>query len=180
LEAKTITHQERVFSTAWFSVLAKTVNGQGAPFYSLEQLDYVTVLAVTPHREILLVRQYRPAVERYTLELPGGHVEPGEEPEYAARRELLEETGFQAERLELLGTLVPDSGRLSNRLWCFFAGELKQVSSTPEFEQGDALLACKPTELLDYIVDSRFDHALHLAIVLLALSKQKLSLGDCE
>ena len=67
------------------------------------------------------MRQYRPAVEERTLELPSGHVDPGETPIAAATRELMEETGYVADKIEEIGVIRPDTGRLSNRLWCFFA-----------------------------------------------------------
>jgi len=57
------------------------------------------VLAITRDKTFVLVRQFRPAIEMFTLELPGGHVEEGETPEQSARKELLEETGFGAEEL---------------------------------------------------------------------------------
>src|SRR5213079_2244404 len=72
--------------------------------------------AVTPNGTFPLVRQFRPALEEFTLELPSGHVDLGESPEQAARKELREETGFVANELILLGSLSPDTGRLSNPL----------------------------------------------------------------
>src|SRR4051812_18676217 len=118
-----------VFETKWFSLIEEA-QPSGDSFYMLELPDYVSVVALTPARELLLVRQHRPVVGRETLELPSGHVDPGERPEDAARRELLEETGFAAEELELLGILVPDVGRLANRMWCYFTANAR-VSDGP-------------------------------------------------
>ena len=88
--------------------------------------DYVTFLALTNNNEILFVKQYRPVLEKYTLELPSGHVEPGQTPEQAAQAELLEETGYKAEKLELLGCINPDPGRLNNKLWRFFTNRIQK------------------------------------------------------
>ena len=93
------------FSTPWFEVISKQIGSEAAPYYSLKMLDYVSVVAITPQDELVLVRQYRPAVELYTLELPSGHAEQNETPSESARRELCEEAGFQAPHLELLGKL---------------------------------------------------------------------------
>ena len=113
-----IVGRRAVFSSPWVTLVEKDVDWGGATgrenFYSLEQCDYVTVFARTPSGLIPVVRQYRPAVEDYTLELPAGLVEPGESPEETARRELKEETGLEALTTRYLGAFNPDTGRLSN------------------------------------------------------------------
>jgi ADP-ribose pyrophosphatase len=67
----------------------------------------VCVLAITNECEIILARQFRPGTERFVYELPGGSVDPGEEPAIAAARELLEETGYAGD-LQLVGTNMAD------------------------------------------------------------------------
>jgi ADP-ribose pyrophosphatase len=69
-------------------------DGHEADFEVLANPDTVAVLALTAQDEVVLVRQYRPGPERVLDELPGGVVDDGEEPLAAARRELLEETGY--------------------------------------------------------------------------------------
>ena len=167
--------RKSVFSTSWFDLVAKTVepSNSPAPYYSVHCPDYVSILALTKDRKVLLVRQYRPAVERYTLELPSGHVESGESPEDAARRELLEETGFEAEKLENLGCLVPDTGRLSNQLWCFVASGATRNEAAPTLEEGIELVVCTQEDLVHYILESRLEHALNMALILLGLLKTK-------
>lgn len=152
-----------VFSTPWFDVIAKSAGSDPEPFYYLDLPDYVSVVATTPKGEVLLVRQYRPATGGYTIELPSGHVEAGESPEDAARRELLEETGHRAGTVEFLGCLLPDTGRLGNRLWAFAAVNAEPVSEARE--AGLTVVSCTPGELKAHIAESRFDHALHLAVL---------------
>ncbi|NYE74587.1 NUDIX hydrolase [Microlunatus parietis] len=65
------------------------------PFYVLEQMPWVSILAVTPHREVIMVREYRHGAGVVGLGLPGGGAAAGEAPAGAAQRELLEETGYE-------------------------------------------------------------------------------------
>jgi ADP-ribose pyrophosphatase len=169
-----IVSREPVFSTPWFDLVAKTVEGNERPYYSIRTADYVCVMALTANQEILLVRQYRAAVEKYTVELPSGHLEPGEDPAEAARRELLEETGYAVDAVHFLGSLTTDAGRLSNRMWCYFADSA--VHQSDVLEEGVALIICDKTELARFISDGTMDHSLHLAPLLLAVMQGKLAL----
>lgn len=88
----------------------------------------VTALALTPDRQVILARQFRPGPGVVLDELPGGVVDPGEELETAMRRELLEETGFAPGQLLHLGRLYEDGYSTIERhaylaLDCFQAGE---------------------------------------------------------
>jgi ADP-ribose pyrophosphatase len=134
--------------------------------------DYVTVVAVSTARELVLVRQFRPAVERFTLELPSGHVDPGERPEESAQRELREETGFAGGHLELTGVLAPDTGRLGNRLWCFLATDVGRAPGVTATESGIDCI-CEPvTGIPALIANSRLDHALNIAALMLATQRR--------
>ena len=82
-----ITKRVAEFTTPWFEVIAKTVSGFDQPYYAIKTEDYVTVLAVTGAGEAPLIRQYRPVVEDFTLELPSVHVEPNESPLDATLRD---------------------------------------------------------------------------------------------
>ncbi len=168
---KQIIDQSIAFTTPWFNVVAKKTEPGQPPYYSLRMPDYVAIIPITIEDQIVLVRQYRPAVERYTLEFPSGHVEKNESPEEAARRELMEETGFEANRVELLGTLLTDTGRLENRLWCYLAARVtrsnENYNSGPDIE----LVLCSRQSMFDLIRNAEFDHALHLGVSLLAVAK---------
>lgn len=164
-----------VFSTPWFEIIAKPYPDADSPHYSLRTKDYVSVVAVTPEGRLLLVRQFRPALGRMSLELPSGHVEEGDSPELAARKELLEETGHVAESIELLGNLSPDPGRLANRLWCFFAACARPTTDSgyqPEPGVEPILFAGR---LADLYQEPEFDSALNSAALLLAVLRGRLS-----
>jgi ADP-ribose pyrophosphatase len=164
-----------VFTSSWFDVVAKTVRGVDSSdsFYSLRLADYVTILPVTQQHQVVLVRQYRPAVEQFVVELPSGTIEPGESPQSAAERELTEETGYGA-NCESLGCLVPDTGRLGNRLWCFYGHDAALHSTRNRSEPGVELIVWDERELWSQIKTGGFNQALHLAVILLAVLKNKL------
>lgn len=156
-----------VFSTPWLEVEAKDTDLDPQPFYSLKLADYVAVVALTTAGDMILVKQYRPAVEQETLELPSGLVDSGEPAEATALRELEEETGYTVPKLEHLGTLFPDTGRLQNKLWCYLA---RGATPIPNWsgERGMQVVLMKPDEVNRAIVEGRFNHALHLATLALA------------
>jgi ADP-ribose pyrophosphatase len=154
------------FQTPWFKVVAKTYNEAEGAWYSLELPDYAATVATTESGEVLLVKQFRPAIDRVTLELPSGLVDAGESPAEAARRELREETGYDAE-VEVLGPLFPDVGRLGNRIWCCVARNARPVEGARP-ETGIEVVRMTPAELLAATADGRFDHALHVAALMLA------------
>ena len=166
---------EVAFATPWFELLAKTVRPEEAPYYSLKVPDYAALIAVTEEQRVLVVRQYRPAVERYTLELPSGLVDPGESPAQAAARELVEETAYEAGEVELLGPTYPDTGRLTNRIWGCWATGVRPVSGCKP-EGGIEVLTYSLEELWRATKDGSFDHSRLVAILLQAVLQGKLQL----
>ena len=121
-----ILERKVVYSTPYCNLIAKTIRGQetATPYFAVQLPDYISIVALTSRRQIVLVKQFRPAVEHDALELPSGCLDPNELPLECAHRELLEETGYPAGDLVELGWLLPDTGRLANRLGCFFAGNV--------------------------------------------------------
>jgi ADP-ribose pyrophosphatase len=161
---------EVAYQTPWFELLAKTMKDGEPPYYSLRIADYVGILAITTDQRILAVRQYRPAVERYTIEFPAGMVDAGETPLETAGRELLEETGYEAGALELLGEMSTDTGRLTNRIWACMATGVSQLEGY-RAEDGIETLTYSLPELMNATAEGEFDHALHVAILMLAVAK---------
>src|SRR5882672_11881070 len=95
----------------WVEIIEREVEfSAGAPielYHAIGQQDYIAIVALTPDGKIPIVRQYRPALERFTWELPGGLVEQGEAMAETCRRELLEETGYPARAVHALGSYAP-------------------------------------------------------------------------
>jgi len=91
-------------------------------FFTLRIPDFVHVIPVTPTGELVMVRQFRHGLEAPTLEFPGGLLDPGEAPESAARREMCEETGYDAPMLAALPVLHQAPALMNNRA-CFFVAQ---------------------------------------------------------
>ena len=162
-----INKKEIVFDTKWLKVEARHTDLDAEPFYSLKVADYVAIVAYTTHGQMILVRQYRPAIDAATLELPSGLVDGGLDPEATARRELEEETGFRATDIRHVGTLRPDTGRLQNRLWCFVARNVRTIDGWSP-EKGIQTVLMDPQDVTKAVADGRFNHALHVAALYLA------------
>jgi ADP-ribose pyrophosphatase len=164
-----------IFESPWCRLVEQTLD-DGKPYYMLDVADYVAVVARTVDGQIVLVRQHRPVIGRDAIELPSGHVDLGETGEAAGRRELLEETGMVAGRMEPLGVLVPDIGRLTNRMWCYFAPDVAPAQTrTPE--PGIEVVLASEQDVLAMAGDGRIEHALNVAVLFLAVSKGCLRLG---
>lgn len=86
----------------------------------------VSVLAITPENEVLVVEQYRKAMEKTLIEIPAGKLEIGEERESAALRELEEETGYVADKLELIGEVYGCPGFCNEKVNIYIAKDLKE------------------------------------------------------
>lgn len=163
---------ESVFATPWFDVMAQWVGDDTNPFYALSVSDYVSIVAVTPDQNYILVRQFRAAVSGLTVEFPSGTVDKGVTPRQTAIRELFEETGYKAGSMRLAGVLRPDTGRLMNRLWVFYAESCRIVAGAKS-ESGIEPFVVSSKRLDNMIRAGKFNHALNLAAFALVKNKFK-------
>lgn len=171
-------------SNPWYDTVVKSVKFPENPvletYYVIKPLDYATILARTVNGSIIILRQYRPAIEGYTLELPSGHVEAGESSDQAIIRELAEETSCIIDKNQLipLGKLSPDTGRLGNTLWAFFADNvvLKQLPE-PDQNEGIEVQLVSTAKLIHMIESGQMNHALDLSVIALAAIQNFINLN---
>ena len=119
----------------------------------------VALVALTNEGRVCLVRQYRTALDRVTVELPAGKLDPGEDPEHCARRELLEETGFKAEKLALLTSIVTSCGFSDEVIHIYMATGLTFAGSDPDADEFLNVDLVDTAEFVDAALDGRVEDA---------------------
>ncbi len=164
----------------WFPVRADTVevsNGKVMEdFVIASPNDWSSVVALTPNSEVVLVRQYRHGIGQTTLELPSGGIEiqdgvdRQEAALQAAKRELLEETGFASDDMVYLGSLSGNPVRYTNRAYLFLAQNVQEIASQALDEMEDIEVVLLPFEtVVTKALSGEMQHPHHMAALLLAL-----------
>lgn len=165
----------------WIKLVAKEVDfgfGANQTYHAFAQEDYVSILPLTSEGNIVLVRQYRPAIEEFTLEFPGGTVEPGEKIIDAAVRELEEETGYRAQETHQLASLAPDVGRLTNRLHCFIAVDVQAPAGDWIPEVGVEVIVVSISRLLELAKQGAIQNCGHVALLGQVVLEGYIRLGN--
>jgi ADP-ribose pyrophosphatase len=139
----------------------------------VEHPGSVVVLPVFPDGRILLVRQDRYAGGAFLWELVAGHIEPGERPRQAARRELLEESGYDARHLERLLTFYPTPGFVTERMHLFRARGLRAGRARPQSDEALTARAFTVKELERMVGRGELRDAKTLAAILLHGMKRR-------
>ncbi len=136
----------------------------------------VTILAVTgdPDPRVVFVENYRASVDWRVLELPAGKLDKGEDPRRCAHRELIEETGYEAGRIEPLGEVLTSPGLTDERMDLFLARDLQQVGARPEDDE-DLIVRTIPVDsCLDMARRGQIEDAKSALTILLAHAQGKL------
>ncbi|PKV80473.1 NUDIX hydrolase [Nocardia fluminea] len=129
--------------TPWLKVTRNeitTPDGLDRTHHAIQLNTVATVIAVDEHRRALLMRRHRWIVDTIGLESPGGIVDPDEEPLNCARRELLEETGFEIDELTLVADLEPMPGLVRTRHLVYLGSNPRQVAMPTDAEEAAQLL----------------------------------------
>lgn len=138
----------------------------------IEAADSVQIVAITPQEEVLSVRQYRFGTEMYTMELPGGLLDPGEDPLAAAARELEEETGWRATQLTYLGKNPSNPVFMNSYIYTYLATGLTDTGQLHLDPGEDIDLHRIPlSELRSRLYDGFFVHPHTIAGLVWALGQ---------
>lgn len=133
-------------------------------FFVLESPDWVNIIAVTQAKDVVLIEQFRHGTEETILELPGGLIDEDENPETAARRELLEETGYSSDKWVRIGITNPNPAIQNNSMHHFFALDCEKVSDTKFDEHESIVEKLVPlTDIDDLILGGNITHSLVVA-----------------
>ena len=141
------------------------------PYYVLETPPWINVVPITTDGRLILVRQYRHGIREVTLEVPGGVMDAADgTPAVAAARELLEETGYRGDPLELLGEVSSNPAILTNRTHCYVARNLERVAELKLDPHEDIVVEMRPVaEIPDLIRSGEIHHSLSVAALSLYL-----------
>lgn len=157
------TQSFRVFSIRTDTTLSPRT-GMEHDFYIIESRDWINVIPLTADHRVVMIRQYRHGSREVTLEIPGGLIDPGDTPEKAAARELLEETGYQAQEYVQIGVVNPNPALFNNRCYTFIARNAQKIRAPMPDQTEDIEVVLMPiSDIQELISKGEIDHAMVIA-----------------
>ncbi|MCX5907976.1 MAG: NUDIX hydrolase [Deltaproteobacteria bacterium] len=138
--------------------------GKEHDFYLLDSGDWVNVIPLTADQKVILVNQFRFGTKDFSLEIPGGMLDPGDSPASAATRELLEETGYAGDEPILLGVVHPNPAIHTNRCYTYLVRNAIYKTPPRQDSTEDIEVQAVPLADIPQLFDSgKITHALVIA-----------------
>ena len=155
------------------------VRGRERDFVVMNVPDWVNVIALTPDHQLVLVRQFRFGIDGFSLEIPGGVMERGEEPLVAAQRELREETGYTGNGARVLGSVHPNPAIMNNRCHLVLVEDARRTDVLAwDHDEEIEVITAPVDEVYAWARSGRISHALVLdALLLFAPEWERLRRG---
>ncbi len=161
LKEKTITSETK-FEGKIFKVRIENVeleNGQAAYREFVDHPGGVGIVAITAEGKMLMVKQFRKAIEDETIEIPAGKLERGEDPLECGKRELEEETGYKAKEFVPLGFLYPSPGFTDEKTYIYLAKNLYKGKVNPDEDEFLDILEVPIDEIQTKIMNNEINDA---------------------
>lgn len=171
-----VLESKKLFNEPWLSIRVEKCelpDGRVMPaYYILEYPEWANAFALTRDNKVIMVRQYRHGIGEESIELAGGVVDAGETPEAAIKRELLEETGYSFENIELIGKLSANPATSNNYTFLYLAtgGEKISGQQLDEHEEVEVILYSMD-EIKDLLRQNKIIQALHTSCIFYALER---------
>lgn len=182
IEPWSVVRENKEYRTPIFNLLQRKMRLEAkdernkADFYVLEAPEWVNVIPITNNNEVILVEQFRYGIEQPTLEIPGGMVDPGEEPLESIKRELIEETGYESVSWSSLGKVSSNPAIMTNFTHLYLAEECElSKSEIPEGDEHERINVhlLDRDNFLDYVTDGTIHHSIMVAAVARYLLKDR-------
>lgn len=161
---------ERVYATPIFDLHKRRSSHPKRgerDFFVIDPSDWVNIIPLTAKREVVLVRQFRHGIGAFTLEIPGGMIDPGDiDPAAAGRREMQEECGFDTDDLVPLGRVHPNPAIQPNFCYSFLARNVKRVRAphaNPDGSEETEVVVVPLKSIKGLIATGKITHALVIA-----------------
>lgn len=154
-------NSEKIFEGKIINVRIDTVEVPNQKYAKREIVEHkgaVAILAIEDD-QIILIKQYRKAVEDFLFELPAGKIELNEEPLSCANRELIEETGYCPNNVEKLAEFYTSPGFCNEKIHLFLATDLKYVGSCPDEDEFIEIVKVKKEEALLMVSENKIKDA---------------------
>jgi ADP-ribose pyrophosphatase len=172
---------ETLLTTPKFVVERRQVRLQDGRLVAREVIVHpgaVVILPILADGSIVMIRNYRFAAEDTLLELPAGTLEAGEDPRYAAARELEEETGYRAEQVEPLCEFYTSPGILSERMRAYLATGLSEVGQNLDDTEEIEVEIMRPDKIRQLIIDGQLTDGKTIAVLGTYMLRDELHQGS--
>ena len=159
LKASRLISSKLAYKGLVFNVHSDTVEEPNGHIHKRDVIHHsgsVVILAIDESKnpkdpDVIIERQYRHSVRKFLLELPAGRIEPGEAPLAAAKREMIEETGFRAKKWKLLNKYYASPGFLGEFMQIYLARDIREGTATPEIDEQIEILRIPLSEAMKMV-----------------------------
>lgn len=157
-----------VFKGRKFRVLSGEVHLPSGIWIWRDIVDFGESVVILPidGDDIFIIKQYRPAISGWIYELPAGTLQVNEDPFECAKRELIEEIGYEAGNIDLLFRMYLSPGYSNEYMYAFVASELKYVGERPEYGEEIEVVRLSYDELINMVGSGKIEDAKSIATIL--------------